>query len=144
MFRTAAYNGNITMAKSMFMALLFLGLYQFGYAANNIVNDTIGFNQYKGKVIDSKSKKELVFASLTVNGTNISTITNTQGEYLLKVPKKFSERRVTISFLGYTSQVIRLSDILGDKHVIRLETHIEELSELILQSEMPTHLFGRY
>jgi hypothetical protein len=81
-------------------------------------------------VVDSKSKKALIFASLTVSETNISTVTNTQGEFLLKVPKKFSDHSVIISFLGYTSQVINLTDFKSDDMLVKLETRIEELSEV--------------
>jgi len=81
-------------------------------------------------VIDSKSKKPLVFATLTINGTNISTITNTQGRFLLKVPKEYLSNQITISFLGYTSKVLNLSYLDKNKSIIKLDTHIEELSEV--------------
>jgi len=100
------------------------------FAFHNIENDTIEFNQYKGIVIDGKTKKSLVFATLTVDKTNISTITNSQGKFLLKVPKIYSKNNVTVSFLGYTSQVIKLSDLNPTKNTIRLETFIEELEEV--------------
>lgn len=119
-----------------FVGVLFLSLFvSLTLYANNfeklqIAQDTVGFNQYKGLVTDSKTKKPLVFASLTVNGTNISTVTNTQGEFLLKVPKKYTNRRVTVSFLGYTSKVINLSSFQSTDNLIKLETHIEELAEV--------------
>ena len=110
--------------------ILIFGFQNRSYAYNRVLNDTIGFNQYKGTVVDSKSKKALVFATLTVSETNISTITNTQGDFLLKVPKKFIDNNVIISFLGYTSQVINLKDFKSIDNLIKLETHIEELSEV--------------
>ena len=70
------------------------------------------------------------YAFIVVNQTNISTVTNTQGEFLLKVPKKKYNSNVTISFLGYTSKVIKLTDLNKAKNIIKLETHIEELSEV--------------
>jgi len=120
---------NKNLAKTLIFCFFFIGFSQFS-TAGIVENDTIGFNQYKGKIVDSKNKRELIFATLSVNGTNISTISNTQGEFLLKVPKKFSERRITISFLGYTSQVIRLADLSPENNIIKLETYIEELSEI--------------
>jgi hypothetical protein len=119
-----------SLAISVLSFILIFGFQHSGYATNKILNDTIGFNQYKGKVVDSKSKKALIFASLTVSETNISTVTNTQGEFLLKVPKKFSDHSVIISFLGYTSQVINLTDFKSDDMLVKLETRIEELSEV--------------
>ncbi len=114
-----------------YIKLIFLFIaFNTTFASNIIETDTIGSNRYKGAVIDSKSKKPLIFASLVVNQTNISTVTNTQGEFLLKVPKNKRNNTVTISFLGYTSKVVKLSNLKKDKNIIKLETHIEELSEI--------------
>ncbi|SNR82301.1 carboxypeptidase-like regulatory domain-containing protein [Lutibacter flavus] len=110
--------------------LAFIGFQNSIYSSNKIVNDTIGFNEYKGIVIDSKSKKALIFAAITVNNTNISSVTNTQGKFILKIPKKYTNNKITVSFLGYTSKVVNLSDTSTDDIEVRLETHIEELSEI--------------
>ncbi len=119
-----------SLATLTFLFILFIGFQQVGFAANKILNDTIGFNEYKGAVVDSKSNKPLVFASLTVNGTNISTVTNTQGNFLLKVPKRLRLSSVTISFLGYTSKVKKLDEFNDTNTIVKLETYIEELSEV--------------
>ena len=133
-------NKDIILKKTFkgFAALIFFTLIGFqntGYATNAIVQDTITFIQYKGKVIDSKSKKPLVFATLIVNNTNISSITNTQGEFLLKIPTDYISHRVSVSFLGYTSKVIDFNDLNENKIVIKLETHIEELAEIKINIE---------
>ena len=109
---------------------LFFVFQNNNYATNLILQDSIKFLQFKGKIIDGKTKKELVFASLTVNNTNISTITNTQGEFILKVPEEFKNYTVTASYLGYTSQVLNLTYFDEKNTVIKLETYIEELSEI--------------
>ncbi|MEX1383403.1 carboxypeptidase-like regulatory domain-containing protein [Lutibacter sp.] len=118
-----------------FIFFTLIGFQNTGYANTDIVQDTITFKQYKGKVVDSKSKKPLVFATLIVNNTNISSITNTQGEFLLKIPTDYSNHRVTVSFLGYTSKVIDFNDLNESNIVIKLETHIEELSEIKINIE---------
>ncbi|NQV77189.1 MAG: carboxypeptidase-like regulatory domain-containing protein [Lutibacter sp.] len=109
--------------------ILMFGFQNDSLANNRSLTDTIGFKRYKGLVVDSKSKTPLVFASITVNGTNISTISNSQGEFTLKVPKDLTNSQVTISFLGYTSKVLNISDFSA-KTIIKLETYIEELSEV--------------
>tara|TARA_R110000796_G_scaffold252631_1_gene389196 strand:- start:77948 stop:79288 length:1341 start_codon:yes stop_codon:yes gene_type:complete len=88
------------------------------------------FNQYKGKVVDADSNKELVFASLSIDGTNISTVTNTEGEFSLKVPSTLKEGSVTVSFLGYKSKIVNLLDLKDSHNKIALETSITELSEV--------------
>jgi len=88
------------------------------------------FNQYKGEIKDSKSGKALVFATLSLENTNISTVTNTEGEFLLKVPKSTTEGTVRISFLGYKTKIIELSQLLADKNKILLEISVTELAEV--------------
>ncbi len=99
-------------------------------ATNSVKQDSAKYHHFKGKVIDSKTKKPLVFASISVNETNISTVTNTQGMFLLKVPEELANQKVTVSFLGYTSKVLNLSDFNPKKTIIKLETYIEELPEI--------------
>lgn len=109
-------------------------------ASNLIEKDTVAYNEYRGEVLDAKSKKELIFATISVNNTNISTITNTQGEFLLKVPQRLSNSNITISFLGYTSKVMNLTEIYGKETSIRLETYIEELDEVKVSFKDPNSL----
>lgn len=110
--------------------LFFVGMQQNTKASNTMLIDTVGYNSYKGKIIDGKTKDPLIFAALTVNETNISTVSNSKGEFLLKVPKRDRNKSVIVSFLGYTSKIINLSDFDKESTTITLETYIEELSEV--------------
>lgn len=140
MIKPGSFSAKKSIVTSFFLLLLIVGFQNSGYATNRILNDTIGFNEYRGSVIDSKTKKPLEFATLLVNETNISTITNKQGDFLLKIPKKYANRKVTVTFLGYTSKVVNLSDFNSDKTIIRLETYIEELSEVKINVKDATSL----
>ena len=140
MIKQGSFSSKKSLVTSFFILLFVVGFQNSGYANNRILNDTIGYNEYRGSVMDAKTKKPLEFATLLVNGTNISTITNKQGDFLLKVPKKMASRQVTVSFLGYTSKVISLSDFDKDNTIVRLETYIEELSEVKINMKDATTL----
>ncbi len=88
------------------------------------------FKQYKGEVIDASSKKPLVFATLSLEGTNISTITNTEGNFVLKIPSEQTDGTVVVSFLGYKSKNIPLSQLKPNKNKISLVISVTELSEV--------------
>ena len=88
------------------------------------------FSEFKGIVVDSKSKAPLSFATLNVSGTNISTVTNSDGEFLLKVPKPMLENAVIISFLGYQVKTVPLASLNGDDIQILLEESAMQLSEV--------------
>ncbi|RKN80107.1 carboxypeptidase-like regulatory domain-containing protein [Ulvibacterium marinum] len=91
------------------------------------------FNQYKGEVMDAANKKPLVFATLTIEGTNISTITNTEGEFALKVPKDITEGNVVVSFLGYKDKMVPLAQFGNNNNKIQMEVSVMELSEVNIE-----------
>lgn len=90
----------------------------------------VNFTQYSGEIIDSQSKDPLVFATLSLDGTNISTVTNTEGKFSLKVPKDIVDGNITVSFLGYKTTVIALNLLNEDKNRIELEVLVTELPEV--------------
>jgi len=93
----------------------------------------VSFNQYKGEVLDASNKKPLVFATLTIEGTNISTISNTEGEFALKVPKEITEGNVMVSFLGYKNKLIPLAQFGKNNNKILMEVSVTELPEVNVQ-----------
>lgn len=122
----------ISVIKKLSLLGIFFLVFQNSFAVNTIAQqqDTTKFVVYKGKVIASNTHKPLAFATLNIVATNISTVTNTQGEYQLKVPLKYINNDIIISFLGYTSEVINLKNLPAKSAKITLETYIEELSEV--------------
>jgi hypothetical protein len=92
--------------------------------------DTLTYIQYKGTVTDQETRTPLSFASLTLSGTNIATVTNTDGEFALKVPKNMSEGKVTVSYLGYKNKIVNLSEFKPEKTRIELELLVIALNEI--------------
>ncbi|WP_435625143.1 carboxypeptidase-like regulatory domain-containing protein [Flagellimonas sp.] len=93
-------------------------------------NQQEDFKQYRGEVVDASSKKPLVFATLALDGSNISTITNTEGEFLLKIPADKTSGMLTVSFLGYKSKSLALSELKPNKNKISLEVSVTQLLEV--------------
>jgi hypothetical protein len=92
--------------------------------------DTLTYVQYKGSVTDQDSRAPLAFASLSLNGTNIATITNSEGEFSLKVPKNMTEGKVVVSYLGYKNKTLNLSEFKSEKTRIQLELLVIALNEV--------------
>ena len=86
------------------------------------------FKQYKGKVLEKDTKKELVFATIALEGTNISTISNTEGEFLLKIPTSITEGMVSFAFLGHTTKKVPLAQLKESNNTIALEVSVTQLS----------------
>ncbi|NNE03696.1 MAG: carboxypeptidase-like regulatory domain-containing protein [Eudoraea sp.] len=88
------------------------------------------FTQYKGEVRDSGTRKPLIFATLTVEGTNISTVTNTEGNFLLKIPQGITTKNLLVSFLGYKSKTVAIATLTETNNIIQLDVSVTELPEV--------------
>ncbi|WP_115839910.1 carboxypeptidase-like regulatory domain-containing protein [Winogradskyella sediminis] len=98
------------------------------------LNAQTDFKVYQGKVIDGKTNKILEAASLSINNTNISTITNSEGYFTLKVPNNKLDSKVLVSFLGYNTYVVPLSELNTEKTIIELFEAVTELSAVNISS----------
>ena len=110
--------------KVLFIVLLFANISIYAFQKSE------DFKQYKGEVVDARNNNPLIFATLTVEGTNISTITNTEGDFLLKIPKSITTGTLLVSFIGYTTKKIDITVLKSNKNKILLETSALKLSEV--------------
>ncbi len=90
------------------------------------------FREYKGEVIDGTTGDPVPSALLSLTNTNISTVTNAEGVFSLKVPINITVGTVTISNLGYQSKTLPLDYFQRSGTKIELEKNPEQLSEVSL------------
>ena len=106
----------------MGLFFFFLAIIQSAAQINPINNtDSSSFKYFKGTILDSKTRNELVFASITVSGSNISTISNSEGNFLIKIPIDKQDASLIISFLGYKDKVVSFKDLKQEKNLLYLE-----------------------
>lgn len=101
------------------LLLLFVGFLQ--------AQDKPAIKEINGKIIGADSKDELVFTDIVVDGTNISTVTNSDGEFLLKIPVKYLDRKLIITHLGYERKMLNIVD-LNKNETISLIPSVTELT----------------
>jgi len=94
--------------------------------------DTSSFKQFKGSILDSKSKDKLAYASITISGTTISTISNSEGNFSIKVPAEKQNANLVISYLGYKNKVFSIKDLKLEKNVLYLEPSNILLKEVVV------------
>ena len=105
-------------------------------------NDSSSFKYFKGTILDSKSKNELTFASITVSGSNISTISNSEGDFLIKIPIDKQDGSLIISFLGYKDKTISIKDLTQEKNIVYLEPIKNLLKEVVVNAMDANKLFS--
>ncbi|MGI9531980.1 carboxypeptidase-like regulatory domain-containing protein [Lutimonas sp.] len=99
--------------------------------------DSSSFKEYKGVVVDGKTKKALEYASISVSNSNISTISNLEGVFLVKVPNSLKDENLTISYLGYQNKSIPLSSFGNTELRVNMEESFEKLPDVNLVEADP-------
>jgi len=90
------------------------------------------FKEYKGIISNERTGRPISSAYLSLNNSNISTITNTDGVFSLKVPVDLEPVTVTISVLGFQSKTLPLEFFQAEETNIVLQETMEQLSEVSL------------
>jgi len=85
------------------------------------------FKEFKGVVMNVNTKKSLEFATLSVSNTNISSVSNVDGQFSLKVPLDKLGENVLVSYLGYNNLVMPLSQFTATGTKIMLVESFETL-----------------
>jgi hypothetical protein len=105
-------------------------------------NDSSSFKYFKGTILDSKTKNELTFASITVSGSNISTISNSEGDFLIKIPIYKQNASLIISYLGYKDKVISINNLKQEKNLLYLEPINVQLKDVVVNGIDANKLFS--
>jgi hypothetical protein len=115
------------------------------YAPGNKKSDQQTFITIKGKIVDGESGMPLVFASVSVQETNIATITNVDGEFIIKIGESLNARNLEFSFLGYRNKVLPISEMKenGGKNIIPMQAAPIPIQEIIIRPMFPEDILGK-
>lgn len=103
--------------------------------------DSSSYKQFKGSILDSKTKNELIFASITVSGTSISTISNSEGKFSIKIPTEKQNLSLIISYLGYKNKVVPIQELKPEKNTLFLEPSDTMLDEVVVKVKDAKNIF---
>lgn len=83
----------------------------------------------RGSIIDSDTNQPVSAATITLIGTNISTISNTEGDFLLKIQSNASTPSLRIEAIGYKNNIQNIADI-NKTITVRLSSKSLNLNEV--------------
>ncbi len=133
-----------TISKSIVLVFIILsGTYTNSWAARKSNQDETknkNFFEISGKIVDAKSNKQLTFASISVKGENTATISNLEGEFILKIDNSSNSKNIIISHLGYKNLVYPISSFKEKVHLIKLEPTAISLAEVVIFPKTPDQL----
>ncbi len=98
----------------------------------------------RGRVVDAETNQPLVFAGIAVQGSNVSTITNLDGEFTLKLPEG-ETGKLEFSYVGYKNKVMAIEEMKtnGQRNLIALETAMIPIKEVIVKPLIPEEILEK-
>lgn len=122
-------------------------LHVSGYsAANNptvhspAINDSSVYREIKGVIKDIEDRDPVVFANVFIIGTGIGTVTNLQGEFILKIPEPYYNGEIGVSSLGYKLRIISIPDIKDETILIELTPTPFTIQEVVVRNKSALEL----
>lgn len=123
--------------------ILILWAHFTSFAGHNFLPlpDSSNFKQFKGTIIDSKTNNPLTFASISVSGTSIATISNSEGKFSIKIPEGKKHLNLIVSYLGYDLKVVPIKELKSEKNIVYLEPKSTILQEVVVKMWDPRNIF---
>jgi len=121
--------------KKIFTLLLTIGLYALNGFTQNI--------EIKGSIVDKKTKKGIIYATLEIKTIKTGVYTDEEGRFSISIPPKNLNDIVEVSSLGYERKTFIAKDLSYSIKAIELKQEDIRLKEVvILPKKMKTVKLG--
>lgn len=145
------YNQNTKAMKrvidiSMIALILFtiVSLISAGATPMKSINDQEpqSFVTVKGKVVDNETRDPLIFATVAIKGTNIATVSNLDGDFILKISEKLDNPYLEVMYIGYKNKEIPLINLStgNDENIIELRQATIPIEEVVVKPVTPEEI----
>lgn len=95
-----------------------------------------------GSVKDKNSQKALGFVSISLEGSHIGTVSNSDGSFTLTIPASYSNGKIKAEQLGYHNSIMDVPGLIkdGGEVTIMLSPSSKMLKELVVKSGKPEEI----
>jgi hypothetical protein len=87
----------------------------------------------KGRILDKINKDPLPFASISIKGQSLGSVSNQDGEFILKIPGSMKNDELCVACLGYTNLCLPLTELVNTTKVFLLERSYIPIQEVIIR-----------
>lgn len=88
------------------------------------------YTTVNGQLKDAKSGEKIMYATITVPNTGIGTVSNSEGEFTLKVNTALNAEYFEVSHVSYATAKFKISDAVGKDKTFYLEIQPIQLKEM--------------
>jgi CarboxypepD_reg-like domain len=129
--------------KTGFFFLLILIMISHQLSASNYtkdISDSTKFKSFSGIVKDKETSQPIVFANIHIEGTRKGTVSNSDGEFTIKIPGNYLSGKISISSIGYKILTLPIDALKENQNVIELSLTAYPIEELTIYNMDPYDL----
>jgi hypothetical protein len=135
----------LSLSSKIVTTIVLVLFYAFGFSGNIVLDEfyssgTSNRIVIEGKIIDATTKAPLAFTTVTAVGTNVGTISNTEGEFSLTIDDELNVKEIIFQHLGYKNKTVAISTLVGKTSTIALESISIPLDEVVVRPDDPYDL----
>ncbi len=116
--------------KSFTKNLIRTGLFFLLITAWGAVSAQTTFVTVNGILKDAKTGNKITYATVTVPNTGIGTVSNSDGEFTLKVNTSLNAEFFEVSHMSYATARFRISEAVGKENTLYLDIQPIQLKEV--------------
>jgi len=133
---------DITMVILVLFVIISLATASAAGSTDMNTQDQQSFITLKGKVVDRETGDPLIFATIALKGTNVATVTNLDGEFILKIDEETSDPYIEVTYIGYRNKEIPLVNLSqGDEeNIIELTQATIPIEEVVVKPISPEEI----
>jgi hypothetical protein len=95
-----------------------------------------------GRVTDAESAEPLPYATVGISHRGRGTVTNFNGDFILRLDNQYIDDTLSISYVGYVNRLIPVRSLPGNILTISMERDYIPIPEIIIRAQDP-HLIIR-
>lgn len=95
----------------------------FIFTTVSYAQEVTQWQEIKGKILSADTNDAIERATITLKGTNRSTVSNQEGKFSLKIPKSQEQQQLVIQAIGHKEQEISVSQSLRKSLRIVMENN---------------------
>jgi hypothetical protein len=117
-------------------------IYQKNALAPSPLVEEIDRSILQGNIVDGQSGKPLSYATIALYGTSLGSITNQEGEFAFKIPARYTDPILVISYMGYKQKYLPVVYPLEEHLTIPLDRELIPLQEVVIRFSEPALLLN--
>lgn len=96
-----------------------------------------------GKITDEDTGEPLPYATVAITNKGKGTVTNFNGEFVLKISPDMYEDTLSVSFLGYKGRMIPVQQALGGALSLSMRREYFPIPEIIIRNQIPQEILTK-